>query len=426
MAETSLARKLRSRNVEQRRAAAQDLLDTVEFFYPFMDRADRDITDEIPALAKALSDVDATVRELALQAISAAQGDHQDIDSTIPAVIAYLLDTGPLEKTARQTAAALLKEAADDGFDFAPHLGELTGLLSDRHRGTRMFAAIALTHGYANGGNWVEAESLLAHASSMIRRESAGALEDAADTVDISPIIPALSRLLSDRSVEVRLVAASTLTASMSRAPAGVDFSPAIQVLIECLSAKQLTRKYYALRHIEDLLWHVLHSREGSPVRESLPPADEAALYAAFDEAQSDTSEKVRKITTVTLAQRLVHNQEFDEFRHFLQGLTSKSKYDVIFSLPCGNVISCDVDISPLLPDLVSIAAGRGTSVRDAARRAMREFVHLWRYPWGRNEERADLVHVQIDNTAITPSMRRILHAEIKDELDWTRRLAQD
>ena len=76
--------------------------------------------------------------------------------------------------------------------------------------------------------------------------------------------------------------------------------------------------------------------------------------------------------------------------------------------------------------DLVSFAEGRGTSVRDAASHALREFVHLWRYPWGRNEERADQVHDQIDKAAITASMRRILHAEIKDELDWARRLAHD
>ncbi|NVM00872.1 MAG: hypothetical protein HWN67_00930 [Candidatus Helarchaeota archaeon] len=194
--------RLKSPNVKDKISAANFLasLTTPDLV---SDRDERDISFTIPLLTLLLFDKNIKAKKAALTAIRNAQSEGQMITDAIPAVFEMISDKN---KKIQDIAIFIFRDLVSSEFDISNYINDLTKLLS-----INWGVADVLTLYYANQQNWKEIEKLLNHSDKDVRQETVGTLNHVKWSLDISPIFPALKKLLSDPDKEVKFVAARTL-----------------------------------------------------------------------------------------------------------------------------------------------------------------------------------------------------------------------
>ena len=432
---SELLAQLRSPEVAERREAVDRIWVMTLDDYP---DPPEDISHLIPDIAHALTDEDAGVREYALKAIGSAQLDGQNVSAAIPAVIDLLFNGVEQNESIRKAAAYIVNDAVTGGFDVGLQVAELMQLLTDGQGRVKWAASVSLPRYFATTGQWDAVASLLAHSDPDVREEAAATLANLPDQVDLSPAVPSLISLLSDTAKKVRLMSARTLVCSVRSTPPCVDYSPAIPVLIASLDDQEVDVRSSAASAIYSLLLDVLHPEQNTKQRNSFSASGQEALADAVtalyplvgDNREpirdnmmgSESDKRVVRYAVQTVAQFLVHHQEFEELAQLFEQLDPDMKAVLLETLPCANEVGCDIDISEMFPMLVDLAGRRIPKQRGNTKNlrikvnalwALVAFVELSKVPPRRNRERARRVHEIIDASTITRASKADMHAYI-------------
>ncbi len=158
---------------------------------------------DIQELIRQLNDPSPEVRMSAAGALGEVALNGKNITSAIPALGNALSDKNG---GVRKCAAEVLWDAASNDQDISLVVPALGHTLNDEDRYVKWSAAGALTYHYVNKGQWTKVEELLAHEG------AARALKEPAEKGrDITPVVPALVKILKDGNEMVRKGAAQTL-----------------------------------------------------------------------------------------------------------------------------------------------------------------------------------------------------------------------
>ncbi|MBN2493816.1 MAG: hypothetical protein JXR96_04425 [Deltaproteobacteria bacterium] len=347
--------------VEARREAVE-LLASIPVYDMVSDRDERDIGADIPLLAVCLQDPDPAVRRGAASALDAARSDRQDVSLAIPAAMAVL---GQARRTDIHRACALLlrDQVTDDRspLDLRPLLPELTRLLASPSQDVKLGVADALAYFHARKKHIPALRALLAHADKDVRQETLGTLERVPRSAGLALLLPDIAGRLQDEDEEVRLVTVRALRRhGMQRAL----LEPAVRVLVDlarhpsarlrknaCWEASRLVRACFSC--------HSPLPRDDWPVLDPLVAMLEKTL-------RRGTREKAG-VAAKALLQHRKHVDRWPQVAELLEALPASLMQNLISDLDsCGELMTCELDRTPVIPLLADLLPGARGELRRA------------------------------------------------------------
>jgi HEAT repeat protein len=405
MSNEDLIRKLTSRDVKARRAAAETLAR-----YPamgaLMERDERDISDAVGPLAVALFDEDAGVRKQAARALRAAQRDQQDITAAMPALVRGLSDR---RVDVRRGAALILRDAIVKGLDATPFEARLAARLADASDEVKWAAADALAYHYAARERWREVAKLLRHADPDVSQETAGTLAEFWFRFDYRPVAADLVALLSAASLELKLVAAKAL---VHHPRDTADLAAAFPVLLAQTGHEEARIRKLAVEALGMGISRTFRLQPHTGERERLDPADlvtgalpaiegavsdpEGAIQAAaiealvtyvaalpvgelnrtgglvtlFEERLRSPHERVQRKAAEALTLHRVRAGQWDRLRALLAG-GGKAVQRQILNTLAGDERIRGLGFGPLVPAILDMLSDPDGDLRYAAQRAL-------------------------------------------------------
>jgi HEAT repeat protein len=342
-----LIEKLLRGSVEERRDAADTLLDLTRFDW-VRDRGERDISFASDALAGALFDTDELVRRKALGALLAAQGDRQDVAGALPAVM-RILASGELDDL-KCGASHLLKDAVDQGADIGVHIPSLVALLAPRGADdVTLGVADALALHHIRRKEWEPLCDLLAHANKEVSQEAAGTLHRMGSPDLPDSVLRSLDALLRHQDHEVNLVAAKVLIA----ARAGSERIGAIRdLLLGLVSCTEKKIAAHALAVLCDLIVRGVSC--WSPWPRSAIGAI-APGVAHLERLISSGDGESRKLALRILTVHHSHVGRLAEVKRWLSSPDVEVRMACFEGIGHCGLLDCKLDLSPFIPEVIEL-----------------------------------------------------------------------
>jgi HEAT repeat protein len=380
-----------------------------------------DIEPYIPHLVKLYSEKDKELRLRAATTVVGRSREFEDLSPTISLLIELSQDKRHLIKinTFQALGISVDKNINCSGKIpqkkwkiFEPVVQVMKNLLNDKEEGARNCAAHALGRYYVHKGEWKNFRSLLKHKNPTVRYGAMGEMQ--CDDgffrdckIDYSSLIPDLiSMCFRDKNKKVRSAASRQIkhlvemrkkyakrvleelkTSSLDIDRKSKETEQTREKLYKLIGEKYsrqffnatlkatinqylpIYRKIYAFqalcRYVEENVWCT------TPEKWNIFKPVVQVMKNLLDDKEKGARECAGK----TLGRYYAHKGEWKNFRSLLKHKSSAVRYGAIREMQCYN---CNVDFSPLIPDLISMCVhDKSKDVRDKASLRIRDLIEM-------------------------------------------------
>ncbi len=347
------------------------------------DRDERDISHALPLVGILLFDKNMQVREEAIKVLLAATNEHS-LEILTPVLVKVLLDIKM--SNIHEPTASIFKDLIRNGLDISPFLDKIleiftidnnedlklelililrkaveeeldvtksipmiTNLLDDRNEKIKFGAADTLSYFYARTARWKDLESLLQHEDKDVRQEAAGTLKVVKKEYDLTPIISKLMLLLKDQEKEVRFIAARTL---LNKFKVIEDITSAIPLMAKFTSDSDPNLVNNAFIVLSNWI------RDNITCKSPIPRVKwhhVQPFIHVMENRKMNQSRNIKKAIIESLAQYYVHVKQFDKIKVLLKKASNQEKKDIMYRLTTCGYFTCEVDVSPMIPELLEL-----------------------------------------------------------------------
>jgi HEAT repeat protein len=356
MIDDHLTRGLKSKDVAERRRTVA-LLENTTVFDWVSDRDERDISVYIPAIAEALSDEDKGVRDGAMSAIFAAQGDRQDVQAAVPAMLSIIQSEGDAQFKKR--AVLFIREEVKNGFDIAGSVDLFEGILAVSGQDDMTLGAadtLALYH--IKKKDWSSVDALLRHKNVEVRQEVVGTI-DHSYAYDIpQTTMEILDSFLVDGDDELPLV---TALAIAPHARGKADIERIGRVLL--VHARHVDPKHSntAISGIGRLIERAITCSNG------LPRAEWGPLRPLVDfmhDLLQHPEKKLNETAAKVLVEYHSHAGEWDAVNKLMLDTRPEIRAASLDHLCHCGYMDCKIDATPAIPAIVDLLPGDRDTLR--------------------------------------------------------------
>ena len=359
-----LLKNLKDKDVKKRRDTIESIISQTHFDW-VSDKDERDIDYAMPSMAEALSDEDAKVRELAIQAIGIElHGYDKDcVFAVMDKIIEVLFDES--RKNIHDNAGHILVKAISEGYKLTHDVNELAKLLNrEGDDPVKLAITDTLTFHYATNKKWDKVRELIEHKDKEIRQEAIGTLGryELSKTVKLDPIIPDIIKHIGDENEEVAFVSARSI---IGRCHNKDELIPAIKLALDF--AKSHTDQKIKNNAIMTINEVISHNVQCNPPLHKNDWDILVPIIEFMEEIIKSGNKDVKDIGVRNLAKYYYHTSNYDKVKALLTNKSPKIRSSVIYEL-YGCWYNCKVDYDSIIPTVVNLLLkDKNEEVRKAA-----------------------------------------------------------